>query len=300
VKADLRPGEAFNPYRMFTGLFIPEALAQSDLISAGAKLAWGRLARYAGEGGQCHPSVKTLGTEIGIGERQTQKYLRELERKKLIRRVRRFSGRAQTSNTFEFLWHGVFEKGVNDRSGEGVNDDSLRGVNDRSPKESQIEESHSEESQKHRLRLSGCESKKTRFATGRLASCCKQYPQLRQVLADYMQGDSGQERVYPRERHVVDVMNAAQGATEEEVIECLRYLRQERGLKPGTRSGPRHFSWFPTVVGDYFRQKRERQEAGNPAGSSGSRGPIQGGGLDKAVFDSMTEAIEIDRSQWIA
>jgi hypothetical protein len=29
--------------------------------------------------------------------------------------------------------------------------------------------------------------------------------------------------VYPRERHVVDVMDAAGGPKEEEVIECLRY-----------------------------------------------------------------------------
>ena len=296
MKTDLRPGDAFNPYRMFTGLFIPEALVQCDWISAGAKLAWGRLARYAGEDGQCHPSVRKLGAEIGVGERQTQKYLRELEKKKLIQRATRFAGRAQTSNTFEFLWHGVFEKGVNDRSGEGVNDDSRRGVNDRSPKESQIEESHIEESKKKRLRLSGHESQKTRFATGTSAAACKQYPQLREALADYMQAQD-EERVYPGDRHVVDVMDAAEGATEHEVIDCLAYLRHERGLKAGARSGPRHFSWFPTVVGDYFRQKRERQAIANPASSSGISGKDWSDGLSEAVFNSMTEATEIDGSQ---
>jgi hypothetical protein len=66
---------------MFKGLLVPEALAQRDQISAGAKLIWGRLARYAGKDGQCHPSVKTLGTEVGLGERQTQKYLHELEKR---------------------------------------------------------------------------------------------------------------------------------------------------------------------------------------------------------------------------
>jgi hypothetical protein len=39
----LRPGEAFNPYRMFRGLFIPEGLVRCSSISAGAKLAWGGL-----------------------------------------------------------------------------------------------------------------------------------------------------------------------------------------------------------------------------------------------------------------
>jgi len=87
----LQQGQPFNPYRMFTGLFIPEGLARCDWITAGAKLAWGRLARYAGHDGRCHPTTKTLGEEIGVGERQAQKEVSELERKKLIRRVSRFS-----------------------------------------------------------------------------------------------------------------------------------------------------------------------------------------------------------------
>src|SRR5262249_15404111 len=141
LNSAFQPGEPFNPYRMFNGLFIPEGLARCSWISGGAKLAWGRLARYAGEDGCCYPTVKTLGAEIGVGERQAQKYIAELERTALIRRVSRFAEGAQTSNAFEFLWHELFVKGVNDRSGEGVNDNSPLGVNDRSPKESQIEES---------------------------------------------------------------------------------------------------------------------------------------------------------------
>ena len=132
---------------------------------------------------------------------------------------------------------------------------------------------------------------KARFAAGTPAVGRKQYPQLREALADYMQGE-GEERVYPRGRHVVDVMDAAEGGTEQQVIDCLRYLRDERGLKPGGRSGPRHFSWFPTVVGDYFRQKRERQAAANPTASSDS----SSGRLSETVFNSMTEAIEINGS----
>jgi hypothetical protein len=70
LNSAFQPGEPFNPYRMFTGLFIPEALARCPSISAGAKLAWGRLARYAGEDGHCYPTVKTLGSEIGVGDRR--------------------------------------------------------------------------------------------------------------------------------------------------------------------------------------------------------------------------------------
>lgn len=294
MNISLQPGQAFNPYRMFTGLFVPEALARSDRISAGAKLVWGRLARYAGENGRCYPSVKTLGAEVGLGERQTQKYLVELEKERLIRRRSCFAGRAQTSNTFEFLWHKIFEEGVNDRSGEGVNDSSPGRVNDPSPKESHSQENHVEESKEHRLRLSGHESRKPRFMTEsfRPPAHCKQYPQLREALADYMQDGTNEERIYPRDRHVVQVMDAAQGASEVEVIECLRHLREERGLLPGTRNGPRHFSWFPTVIGDYFSKKLARSQGADPPSSSYRLGGQQNG-LSPSVFDSMTEAIEI-------
>jgi Helix-turn-helix domain len=126
-------GQPFIPYRLFTGIFIPEALVRSKLVSPGAKMAYGRLARYAGQDGRCFPAVSKLAAEIGIGARQAQKYLAELEKAKLIRRRTRFSDRAQASSAFEFLWHPLFQDRVNDLAGEGVNDPS--------PKESQIEES---------------------------------------------------------------------------------------------------------------------------------------------------------------
>lgn len=281
---------------MFTGLFIPEGLACCPWISAGAKMAWGRLARYAGADGQCYPTMKTLGAEIGVGERQAQRYVGELEQAKLIRRVIRFALQSQTSNAFEFLWHELFVRGVTDRSGEGVTNPTPRGVTDPSPKESHPEESHVEERQ--RPRLSGHESQKPRFAPGLQVARCKQYPRLRERLADYMREDPQNEHPFPGDREVVDIMDAAKPATEQEVIECLRYLYEERGLRPGTRNGPRHFSWFRTVVGDYFSEKRERQL---PPMASGRRESGSSGGLDKAAFDAMTEAIEIAESggeQW--
>jgi hypothetical protein len=76
-----------------------------------------------------------------------------------------------------------------------------------------------------------------------------------------------EELIYPRDRHVVDVMDAAGGA-EEQVIQCLRYLYNECGLQPSTKRGPRHFSWFKTVVADHFWQKREQEFVINPAGQS--------------------------------
>jgi hypothetical protein len=279
-------GQPFNPFRLFTGIFIPEALVRSNLVSPGAKMAYGRLARYAGQDGRCFPAVGKLAQEIGVGERQAQKYLAELENAKLIRRGTRFSGRAQTSNSIEFLWHPLFQDRVNDRSGEGVNDHSPGGVNDSSPKESQIEESHLEETIDSDCPATNRKGGDSRLEGSSLPPKCKQYPSLREALALYMMAGSEDEKVYPKPRHVVDVMDAAAGATEDEVLGCLSYLRDERGLKPGTRSGPRHFSWFPTVVGDYFLRQRERQQPSNPTSAADV-------GFSQAQFDSMTDAIEI-------
>src|ERR1017187_6405929 len=110
VAPTLQVGRAFNPFGLFTGIFIPEALVRSTTFSAGAKLTYGRLARYAGQDGNCYPAVPTLASEIGVSVRQTQNYLAELEEQRLIRRVRRFAGPAQTSNAFQFLWHRLLEQ----------------------------------------------------------------------------------------------------------------------------------------------------------------------------------------------
>ena len=281
----MQTGQPFKPFRMFHGVFIPEGLVRAKGISPGAKLAYGRLVRYAGENGKCYPSVDSLAAEIGVGERQAQKYLANLERAKLIRRVSRFMGASQTSNAFEFLWHTMFEDGVNDRSGEGVNDNSPRGVNDSSPKESQIEESHSEESHNGDLDYPPTNRKKRDSRLESRAAICKQYPRLQEAVADYM--TAGEERIMPSARLVVDIMDAAGGHSEDEVIACLRYLREERGLRPGAKNGPHHFSWFKTVVVDYFAQKRDRDMVtGN--------GPVASvaGTLPREAFQAMTEVLE--------
>jgi len=285
----LQVGQPFNPFGLFTGIFIPDALVRSTTVSAGAKLTYGRLARYAGQDGKCYPAVDTLAAEIGLGGRQVQRYLTELERAHLIRRVIRYAGRAQTSNGFEFLWHEMFQKGVTDLSGEGVSDPSPHPVSHPSPKESQIEESQLEETNGDLDYLAT--NRKERDSRPDPASApagLKQYLQLRETLAGYMTSGPDDEVVYPSYRQVVDVMDAAGGASEDEVLKCLAYLCNERGLRPGTKNGPRHFSWFPTVVVDYFRKKRARQEVAEPTEpGAATRARTE---LSQAEFDTMTDA----------
>ena len=91
----LEVGQAFNPFGLFNGIYIPEALVKAKGLSAGAKMTYGRLTRYAGQNGVCFPSVRTLAAEIGMSERQPQRYLSELEKNQLIRRVARCWAREQ-------------------------------------------------------------------------------------------------------------------------------------------------------------------------------------------------------------
>jgi hypothetical protein len=95
-------------------------------------------------------------------------------------------------------------------------------------------------------------------------SKCTRYPKLKSMLARYMDIHGG--TVHPSDRTVVEVMDAAGGATEEEVGKCLEYLYNERGLRPGTENGPRRFAWFVTVVADYFDKRRRRAEVARAGG----------------------------------
>ena len=77
-------GERFNPHKRFRGIFVLEAICKYRGLSAGAKLVYGRLCRYAGEDGKVFPATETLAEEVGISERQAREYIQELERGKFI------------------------------------------------------------------------------------------------------------------------------------------------------------------------------------------------------------------------
>ena len=101
----LRVGQPFNPFNLFCGIFIPDALTRYQGLSPGAKLAFGRLARYSGEDGDCYPSIPTLGREIGMGTTQARSYVHELVAERFIR----VEPRPGTSGIYTFLWHEAFE-----------------------------------------------------------------------------------------------------------------------------------------------------------------------------------------------
>ena len=102
----MKPGDRFNPYKKFNGIFIPDWLAVRREISQGAKIAYGRLLRYAGKDGKCYPSIDKLANDIGVKKRQVAGYLKELKELKLIESIQRGRGH---SNEYLFLFHDFIE-----------------------------------------------------------------------------------------------------------------------------------------------------------------------------------------------
>jgi hypothetical protein len=274
----LEVGQPFNPFRLFNGIFIPDALARQKGISSGAKMIYGRLGRYAGENGECYPAVPTLAAEIGASERQTQRYLAELERERFIRRVPRFSKSGQSSNAFQFLWHPILEAAVTKMSPEGVTDPSPEGVTDLSPKESQSEESQIEEKATNK-RISGSASQiprsdasswvpspktarneipKADFHTSSADDHSssnqsnsprpwteRELAQVRNRIVAFW----GRE---PEEGFEISVMLRARGASAAAVCELLERKFANKRLRPGGRYAPKNQNWFLTVIENEF------------------------------------------------
>lgn len=94
-----------NPYRLFTGIFIPEALVTVREISPGSKFCYGRLCRYAGQNGQCFPFQSTLAEELGVSDRTIRTYITELEEFGLIEQHQQGLGKP---NIIKFLDHYLF------------------------------------------------------------------------------------------------------------------------------------------------------------------------------------------------
>lgn len=114
----MKVGDFFKPYKIFNGVIIPNAILKYKDLSAMSKLAWGRLAQYAGKNGQCYPSQDTLADELGISVRYIQKILKELEDQKFIQRInpKKVKRLAHQTNRYKFVWHEVLEESLKDQS----------------------------------------------------------------------------------------------------------------------------------------------------------------------------------------
>jgi len=101
-------GQPFNPFHLFHGVFVPDALVRYRRLSPTSKFLWARLARYAGRDGRAYPSVPTLARELGLSARQVQRGLALLESEHFIRRDLQKTMKGDfTSTHYVFLWHAI-------------------------------------------------------------------------------------------------------------------------------------------------------------------------------------------------
>jgi DNA-binding transcriptional ArsR family regulator len=77
--------------RGWTG--VPNFILESGEISAGAKLTYAMLLKYARELDECFPGQDRLARDMGNGERSVRRWLKELERAGLIDIKQRGQGR---------------------------------------------------------------------------------------------------------------------------------------------------------------------------------------------------------------
>lgn len=74
----------FNPWKQFVGSWVPAWLEERREISAGAKLLYARLARYAGQRGVAYPHQATVARAMGISVRTLRRHVAELRDARLI------------------------------------------------------------------------------------------------------------------------------------------------------------------------------------------------------------------------
>lgn len=112
----LKPGQRFNPYKVFEFAPMPNDLLRYPKLSFRAKVTWARLAQYAGQNGRCHPALETLANELGTSKPTVVRALAELIQEKFIERKspsllarRKNKKNRQGTTCYFFLWHEAFE-----------------------------------------------------------------------------------------------------------------------------------------------------------------------------------------------
>lgn len=99
---DMTVGEPYSPYRIFTGIVIPQGLLECRDISLGAKVCLARLWKYCGRRTYCWPKQDEMSSELGVSERTIRSYIGELESGQFIRTEQQGLGKP---NLYRMLGH---------------------------------------------------------------------------------------------------------------------------------------------------------------------------------------------------
>lgn len=133
---------AFNPYKMFNGIFIPDGVYNCTEISGLSKLVYGRLLRYAGKNGVAHPKQETIANELSASKNGISKAIKNLVDVGLIK-IEKGNPIKHESNKYFFLQSEIL--GINkkyDSRSALCNSPESHSVGFLHIEESHIEESH--------------------------------------------------------------------------------------------------------------------------------------------------------------
>jgi hypothetical protein len=234
---------------------IPDPVMASEL-SAGAKLAYGVLARFAGRDGVCRPSARTIAERLGVSDRQVKSYVSELVRAGYIERER---GDRRGPNNYYFLWRSEFA---------GF---ELEGK-DSSPREgkySSREENHRREN--YDLEYLPTHRKQRDAEADPMAT---DWQRLSSLVARLL----GRKPTTASLGRIVSASPTKTGAEAVEAIEAA----ERSGYNAEHKHGPRSASWFVSVVQNYW-DDRVRRALPPPAAV-----PI----LEPGAFDRTTGALD--------
>jgi hypothetical protein len=102
-------GARFNPWDRWDKKLMPYPPAtvwRQPGLDLGIKALYMQLFYCAGEKGFCYPATETLAADLGVTEKSIDRWLAALESHRLVCHEKRAGHR---SNTYYFLWHGIFE-----------------------------------------------------------------------------------------------------------------------------------------------------------------------------------------------
>ncbi len=236
----IKVGSRFNPHRRFFCAMIPDPVMATSALSAGAKLAYGVLCRFAGENGNCFPSERLIGKRIGVSDRQVRNYVAELIANQYIESER---GNRRKSNRYYFLWRSEFREHERDRKNSSSPDGKGRSARDGN-------DSSAEESQGKVSDVSEKYEDLDYPATNRTNRDSQPDPELA-ALSILIAEHLGE---VPTQSMIGRVVAATPHHSAKEAIEAIE-TATIRGYGRNTKNGPQTGRWFDSVTRNYWSDR---------------------------------------------
>lgn len=220
----------------------------SDDLSPTAKLAYGRLALYAGKNGRCTPSHDTMASQVRVSTSRIRAVLKEL----------RDCGLIDWKQTGSACSYTVFGPECLKTSSQSV---CLQAVG--VSVKCQQKEVENRGSGKDVRDIDGPFSEKRKSpASSPPKSKPIQYPKVSKMLAMYRAGGNPPKKQdYPSDAMTAEIVHAAKFREEQWILDELVHLHNVRDLRWGSQNGPKSFKWFITVIEERAGIATTREDA---------------------------------------